>query len=89
MAGKNRFPNPRRVKIVKIAPGDELQNEALLDTDTKVDFIHCLSETGPRGIEVTSFISPLVIPQDGDAEQIYYQIRRQPDRCQSFNGYSP
>jgi hydroxymethylglutaryl-CoA lyase len=82
MADEDRFPYPRRVKIVEVAPRDGLQNEASrLDTDTKVDFINRLSETGLRSIEVTSFVRPSAIPQHSDAEQVFSRIRRQPGIC--------
>jgi hydroxymethylglutaryl-CoA lyase len=73
---------PRRVKIVEVAPRDGLQNESSrLDTDTKVEFINRLSETGLRSIEVTSFVKPSAVPQHSDAEQVFSRIRRQRGIC--------
>lgn len=55
------------VKIVEVGPRDGLQNESqLVPTSTKLSFIHQLSQTGLKAIEVTSFVSPKWVPQMGD-----------------------
>ena len=41
--------------------------------------IDCLSGTGLRRLEVTSFVRPDVIPQLSDAEQVLRPISRNPD----------
>ena len=42
--------------------------------------IDCLSQTGLRRLEVTSFVRPDVIPQLADAEDVLRQIKREPGR---------
>ena len=41
--------------------------------------IDCLSQTGLRRLEVTSFVRPDVIPQLADAEEVLRAIKRNPD----------
>jgi hydroxymethylglutaryl-CoA lyase len=68
---------PQSVKLVEVGPRDGLQNErARIDTDTKVDFINRLSDTGLRVIEATSFVSPKWIPQLADAQELMQRIVR-------------
>ncbi|XP_059966197.1 3-hydroxymethyl-3-methylglutaryl-CoA lyase, cytoplasmic isoform X2 [Mesoplodon densirostris] len=55
---------PEYVKIVEVGPRDGLQNEKIIvPTDTKIEFINQLSQTGLPVIEVTSFVSSRWIPQ--------------------------
>ncbi len=50
---------PQRVKVVEVGPRDGLQNEPTpIDTDTKVEFINRLSDTGLSVIEASSCVSP-------------------------------
>lgn len=50
---------PRSVTIVEVGPRDGLQNETgTIPTDTKVEFINKLSDSGLGVIEATSFVSP-------------------------------
>lgn len=58
----------KTVKIMEVGPRDGLQNEkALIDTDTKRQFIEKLADAGLKFIEVTSFVSPKAVPQLADA----------------------
>ena len=55
---------PQTVKVVEVGPRDGLQNEkAVVPTETKINLINKLSETGLRVIEATSFVSPKWVPQ--------------------------
>ncbi|XP_076241644.1 hydroxymethylglutaryl-CoA lyase [Calliopsis andreniformis] len=68
------------VKVVEVGPRDGLQNEEnIVSTDVKVDFINKLSETGLKNIEVTSFVSPKWIPQMADNAQVFCKIKKKPD----------
>jgi hydroxymethylglutaryl-CoA lyase len=50
---------PRSVTIVEVGPRDGLQNEpGTIPTQTKVEFINKLSNSGLSVIEATSFVSP-------------------------------
>ncbi len=51
----------------------------MIATDDKVRLIDCLSETGVRRLEVTSFVRPDVIPQLSDAEAVLRSITRAED----------
>lgn len=65
------------VKIVEVGPRDGLQNEqTIIPTSTKVDFINRLSKTGLRSIEVTSFVSPKWVPQMADQKQVFHDIQK-------------
>lgn len=59
------------VQIVEVGPRDGLQNEqVVLPTATKVEFIRRALEAGLRRIEVASFVNPQRVPQMADAEQV-------------------
>ena len=65
------------VKIVEVGPRDGLQNEKILvPTNTKINLINMLSETGLKSIECTSFVSPKWVPQLADAEKVMSGIKR-------------
>jgi hydroxymethylglutaryl-CoA lyase len=70
-------PLPKSIRIREVGPRDGFQNEPeVLDTADKVALIDCLSRTGLRRLEVTSFVRPDVIPQLADAEQVLGSIER-------------
>ncbi|MFN2614022.1 MAG: hydroxymethylglutaryl-CoA lyase [Actinomycetota bacterium] len=72
-------PLPHSVTIVEVGPRDGLQNEdALVDTKTKVAFIDRLSTSGLKHIEVTAFVNPARIPQLADAIEVCKAITRAP-----------
>jgi hydroxymethylglutaryl-CoA lyase len=55
---------PLSVKIVEVSPRDGLQNEeCIIPTATKIEFINKLSQCGFSTIEPVSFVSPAWIPQ--------------------------
>lgn len=71
---------PKTVKIVEVGPRDGLQNEkAVIPTETKIELIRRLGETGLRVIEATAFVSPKWVPQMADATEVMAQIHRQPN----------
>jgi hydroxymethylglutaryl-CoA lyase len=71
---------PATVRIREVGPRDGFQNEPeVIATGDKVRLIDCLSETGLRRLEVTSFVRPDVIPQLSDAEEVLRSITRAED----------
>ena len=65
------------IKIVEVGPRDGLQNESrIVPADVKVDFINALSGSGVSEIEVSSFVSPKMIPQLKDAGFVFEKITR-------------
>jgi hydroxymethylglutaryl-CoA lyase len=71
---------PKQVQIREVGPRDGFQNEPeIIATADKVALIDCLSQTGLRRLEVTSFVRPDVIPQLSDAEEVLSSIKRNPD----------
>jgi hydroxymethylglutaryl-CoA lyase len=71
---------PKRVHIREVGPRDGFQNEPeIIATADKVALIDCLSQTGLRRLEVTSFVRADVIPQLSDAEEVLRSIKRNPD----------
>jgi hydroxymethylglutaryl-CoA lyase len=73
------MPLPDSVRIREVGPRDGFQNEPeVLATGDKVRLIDCLSQTGLRRLEVTSFVRPDVIPQLADAEDVLRSISRNP-----------
>jgi isopropylmalate/homocitrate/citramalate synthase len=60
-----------------VGPRDGLQNiDTPLDVDTKVQFIHALSETGLRAIEVGAFVSPRAVPQMAASDEVFARLQR-------------
>lgn len=70
---------PESVRMFEVGPRDGLQNEpAVIPTDTKIELIDMLSETGLKTIEVGSFVSPKWVPQMSDTEAVLKGIHRKP-----------
>jgi hydroxymethylglutaryl-CoA lyase len=62
---------PATVEIVEVGPRDGLQNEeAMLDSAAKVEFVERAIAAGVRRIEVASFVNPARVPQMADAEAV-------------------
>ena len=79
MAAK-RTDLPASVTIVEVGPRDGLQNESeFVPTDQKIALIECLSETGLKRIEITSFVHPKAIPQLQDSEEVVKRVQTKPD----------
>lgn len=63
------------VRIVDVSPRDGLQNEpGVVSTETKLELIDRLTNSGLKTIEVTSFVSPKWVPQMGDHSKLYPAI---------------
>ncbi|CDW85877.1 hydroxymethylglutaryl-mitochondrial-like [Stylonychia lemnae] len=79
---KSAYPHlfknfPKTVKIVEVSPRDGLQNEKqFVPTETKINLINKLSESGLKVVESTSFVSPKAIPQMADAVEVLKGINR-------------
>ncbi len=70
---------PQHVTIIEVGPRDGLQNESsFVATDTKIELINLLSQTGLEHIEVTSFVSAKSIPQLADGDLVYKAIDQHP-----------
>lgn len=63
------------VKVVEVGPRDGLQNEQqLVPTSTKIDFVNKLTSCHFKNIEVTSFVSPKWVPQMKDHTEVMMGI---------------
>ena len=59
------------VRIVEVGPRDGLQNiQKPIPTQTKLELIRRLIDTGLRTVELTSVVSPKAIPQLADCRQV-------------------
>lgn len=59
------------IEICEVGPRDGLQNEPkLVSTETKVELINKLIDSGIRIIEAVSFVNKKVVPQMADAEEV-------------------
>lgn len=66
---------PASIRIVEVGPRDGLQNEqGIVPTDKKVEYIRLLAEAGLRDIEVGSFVNPKKIPQLADTDTVFAQL---------------
>lgn len=70
---------PKQVKIVEVGPRDGLQNEKqTIATQTKIDLVHQLVDTGLNYIETGSFVNPKWVPQMADSGEVFSGIARKP-----------
>lgn len=61
----------KKVKVVEIGPRDGFQNvKEFIPTETKLEIIDGLVQSGYKKIQITSFVSPKAIPQMQDAKEI-------------------
>lgn len=69
---------PKKVRMVEMSPRDGLQNESggFVPTQTKIELINRLSDTGLIHIEAASFVSPKWVPQMKDASDVMAGITR-------------
>lgn len=66
-----------RVTIVEVGPRDGLQMEkTFVPTPRKIELVNALTRAGVRRMEVTSFVSPKVIPQLADAAEVMAGMER-------------
>jgi hydroxymethylglutaryl-CoA lyase len=71
---------PKKVTIIEVGTRDGLQMEkSFVPTDKKIQLVNALTAAGIRRIEVTSFVSPKVLPQLSDAHEVMTSIHREPD----------
>ncbi len=71
---------PASVKIVEVGPRDGLQNESQsITTETKIELVKKLSDSGLRYIETGSFVNPKWVPQMADSEAVFNGIERKAD----------
>ncbi|MEM9733014.1 MAG: hydroxymethylglutaryl-CoA lyase [Pseudomonadota bacterium] len=65
------------VRIIEVGPRDGLQSIAApVPTETKINLINALSQSGLKSIEVTSFVNPNRVPQLADATEVMGGIQR-------------
>ncbi|MFQ5555275.1 MAG: hydroxymethylglutaryl-CoA lyase [Acidimicrobiia bacterium] len=73
------MPTTSHVTLVEVGARDGLQNEdAILDTSTKVDLIRRLVGAGVSRIETASFVHPGRVPQMADAEEVMADLGPSP-----------
>ncbi|MEU6326677.1 hydroxymethylglutaryl-CoA lyase [Streptomyces sp. NPDC047049] len=66
---------PSRVRIHEVGARDGLQNEqTVVPTEIKAEFIRRLADAGLPTVEATSFVHPKWVPQLADAEQLFLQL---------------
>ncbi|MGV9250893.1 hydroxymethylglutaryl-CoA lyase [Streptomyces sp. NPDC003697] len=66
---------PARVRIHEVGPRDGLQNEqGIVPTEVKAEFIRRLAGAGLTTVEATSFVHPRWVPQLADAEQLFPMV---------------
>ncbi|MFV2118816.1 hydroxymethylglutaryl-CoA lyase [Streptomyces sp. Act-28] len=67
---------PARVRIHEVGPRDGLQNEqGVVPTGVKAEFIRRLAGAGLDTVEATSFVHPRWVPQLADAERLFPLVR--------------
>jgi hydroxymethylglutaryl-CoA lyase len=68
------------IEICEVGPRDGLQNEPkLVSTETKVELINKLIDSGIRVIEAVSFVNKKVVPQMADAEEVLRLVPKRDD----------
>lgn len=68
------------IEICEVGPRDGLQNEPkLVSTETKVELINKLIDSGIRIIEAVSFVNNKVVPQMADAEEVLRLVPKRDD----------
>jgi hydroxymethylglutaryl-CoA lyase len=71
---------PIDIMVSEVGPRDGLQSiKRLMPTAAKLRWIKGLADAGLREIEVGSFVSPKLLPQMADAEDVVAQAIRIPD----------
>jgi hydroxymethylglutaryl-CoA lyase len=74
------MPNfPKSVEIKEEGPREGFQIEKeFVPTARKIEFINALSKTGLKTIQIVSFVSPKLVPNMADAEEVVAGIDMQP-----------
>lgn len=70
---------PTSITLYEVGARDGLQNETPLPTQTKVDFINLLSQSGLNHIEAGAFVSAKRVPQMADSLNVMRAIERNND----------
>ncbi|ANU22960.1 hydroxymethylglutaryl-CoA lyase [Planococcus donghaensis] len=71
------FSLPKNATIIEVGPRDGLQNEEkLVQTEDKLQFIRALQKAGIQEIELTSFVSPKWVPQMADSKDIVAKVAK-------------
>jgi hydroxymethylglutaryl-CoA lyase len=71
---------PKKVVIRDMGPREGLQSEAnVVPTEKKLELIRTLLKAGFKHIQVTSFVSPKVVKQFADAEELLKQLEHPDD----------
>ncbi|MDH2412932.1 hydroxymethylglutaryl-CoA lyase [Nocardioides sp. CER19] len=66
---------PERVTIYEVGPRDGLQNEqGIVDTEVKAEFVTRLLAAGLPTVEATSFVHPTWVPQLADAADLMTRL---------------
>ncbi|PSU36079.1 hydroxymethylglutaryl-CoA lyase [Photobacterium lutimaris] len=78
---------PTSVTLYEVGPRDGLQNETALPTQTKVDFINLLSQSGLSHIETGSFVSAKRVPQMADSLNVMRALER--DNTITYSALTP
>ncbi len=70
---------PKRVQIKEEGPREGFQIEkTFVPTARKIEFINALADTGLKTIQIVSFVSPKVVPNMADAEEVVAGITPKP-----------
>lgn len=71
------FSLPKNATIIEVGPRDGLQNEEkLVETEDKLQFISALQNAGIQEMELTSFVSPKWVPQMADSKEIVARAKK-------------
>ncbi|AIY05797.1 hydroxymethylglutaryl-CoA lyase [Planococcus sp. PAMC 21323] len=71
------FSLPKNATIIEVGPRDGLQNEEkLVGTEDKLQFISALQNAGIQEMELTSFVSPKWVPQMADSKEIVARAKK-------------
>ena len=71
---KNGFPE--KITIREVGPREGFQNfKTVVPTESKLELIESLSQSGLREIEITSFVRPDKVPQLADAEELVSRLK--------------
>lgn len=65
-----------KIYIQESCPRDGWQNhKAFIPTEIKLKYIEKMLQSGAKGLEVTSFVNPKIMPQMADAEEVFAAVK--------------
>lgn len=65
------------IRINEHGPREGFQSiKSFISTELKIEILNALSDTGVKYLSVTSFVSPRIMPQMKDADEVMSRIRR-------------